>query len=60
MKTDLYVGKHFSLHFTCINKQCFEFNVLPSITINAWRVLVSFLCFSIQYSFEEIDKDMWQ
>lgn len=58
MKTDLYVGKHFSLHYTYVNSDFFEFHVFPFVTVDASRILVGFLFFTLQYSYEEnIDED---
>lgn len=47
---DLYLGKHLSLHFT-IQPPIWEFHVLPFFDISEWRILMGWLCFSIQYTF---------
>lgn len=52
MKKDLYLGKHLSLHYTFLNKEMFEFDLLPIITINDWRVMVGLFFFKLQITFK--------
>lgn len=51
MKTDLYTGKHISLHFTIM---CYgwEFHVLPFFDVMQDRILCGWLCFTAQLSYE--------
>ena len=51
MKTDLYLGNKLSVHYTGKTKynDIWEFNILPYITIDSWRILAGWLLFSVQY-----------
>ena len=51
MKTDLYLGNRLSVHYTGKTKHndIWEFNMLPYITIDSWRILAGWLLFSVQY-----------
>lgn len=57
MKKDLYLGKHLSLHYTFLNKEMFEFDLLPIITINDWRVMVGLFFFKLQITFKARKED---
>ena len=53
MKTDLYLGNRLSVHYTGKTKHndIWEFNILPFITIDHWRILAGWLLFSVQYTY---------
>ena len=57
MKKDLYLGKYLSFHNTCRCKECFEFDLLPSIVISDWRIMIGWLCFKLQFSFKAMEDD---
>lgn len=57
MKKDLYLGKYISLHFTFIDKELFEFDLLPSITINDWRIMFGLFFFKLQITFKAIREE---
>ena len=51
MKTDWYINKHISFHFT-LQREMWEFHVLPLIDISEWRILCGWLCFTAQYTYD--------
>jgi hypothetical protein len=60
MKTDLFNTGKFSFHYTGWSKDnpdWWEYNVLPYIVIEKWRILAGWLCFSVQYTFNESEDD---
>ena len=57
MKKDLYISKHVSLHFTFLNKEMFEFDLLPIITINSWRIMIGVFFFKLQITFESLREE---
>ena len=57
MQKDFYLGKHLSLHFTYICRECFEFDLLPAITISDWRVLIGIFFFKLQITFKKNEED---
>lgn len=52
MKKDFYFGKYISSHITYRCGECFEIDLLPSIVISDWRIMVGWLCFKLQVSFK--------
>ena len=59
-KTDLYIGRYLSLHYTGpirAYKKYWEINVLPSFVIDPCRILIGWLCFSFQISFNPNEDD---
>ena len=60
MKKDLYLGKYLSFHNTCRCKECFELDLLPSIVISDWRIMIGWLCFKLQITYEpKLDEELW-
>ena len=51
IKTDLYLGKHLSLHYTLV-RYGWELNLLPFVVVDSWRVLAGWLCFTIQFTYK--------
>lgn len=50
-KTDFYLGKHLSLHYTLV-RYCWELSLLPFVVVDSWRVLAGWLCFTIQFTYK--------
>ena len=59
MNKDIGINKHISIHNTYRGKDDFEIDLFPSIVISNWRVLFSWLFFSVQITFKAIDREDW-
>lgn len=51
-KKDKYLTKRISVHNTYRGKECFEFHVFPSCTIDDYRILLGWLFFTMQITFK--------
>lgn len=60
MKKDYFIGKYISLHFTFMDRNLFEFDLLPAITINHWRIMIGIFFFKLQITYEpKLDDELW-
>lgn len=59
MNKDFEINKYISVHNLWRGKGCFEFDLLPSIIIDDWRVLFAWLFFSLQITFKAKDEEDW-
>lgn len=57
MKKDFYFGKYISAHVTYRCGECFEIDLLPSIVISDWRIMIGWLCFKLQFSFKAMEDE---
>lgn len=49
---NLYFGRHLILCITLKKDNDWEFNLLPFVTIDEWRVICGWLFFTLQYTYE--------
>ena len=52
MRTNIYIGKHLSLHYT-LQDRFWEFHLLPFIDICHDRILCGWLCFTANWNYNK-------
>ena len=48
--------KHWGIYYTLADAG-WEFHILPFFDISSWRILLGWLCFTIQYTFKTEDEE---